>query len=266
MKYSIQSCAMAGGKWGETLNIEDLCKYTSAIGLDAIDWLSTYNNTPEEVRQIMDDYGLVTSCYTFFADMAFPEINMESLDIFKKDIDTACILGTDTVMIPYIGKEDIPRNIQREYIIKHLEKVINYATEKNIIVTVEDFPGRNAPFLIADDIIEAHKILPDLWYTYDSGNMLTGLEDPIVNFLKTKDFVKFMHFKDFSRTEEICGPIGADNMHYRPELIGEGLVDYKTLVPLVKKYYDGYINMEYEGADYSKEEAVVKAVNYLNSL
>ena len=88
MKYSVQSCAMAGGVWGKNCNIEELCSYTKNIGLDAIDWLSTYHNTPEEVRKIIDDYNLVTSCYTFFDDMAFPEINMGSLDIFKKEIDT----------------------------------------------------------------------------------------------------------------------------------------------------------------------------------
>lgn len=263
---------MSLGYLGEEFDVEALCKWTKENNLDYIDWFGTYGRDPKDFRQMMDDYGLKTSCYTFFADFIFPDISLasEEIDNFKKNIDIACILGTDTVMLPVPSKENIDGQTARKYYCSILNQVISYAKDRNITVTCENFSHLNSPFVTSKDMLEANGLCPDLYVCFDSGNILTKWEDPCKSFINTKDIIKFVHLKDFVKTdgknENILNIPCNDGTFITPALIGEGLIDYKSLVPLVNKYYDGYVNIEYEAKDLTPETSVLKAIDYLKSL
>jgi len=267
MKFSVQSYTMSLGDWGKDCNIETLCKWTKSIGVDAIDWFGTYGSDIKEVKTIMDDYGLLTSCYTFFADLNFPDKKnaLNGMDDFKRSIDEACELDCNIVMMPISGKPEFDRDTQRKQITDNLNEVIDFAKKANVIVTVENFDNINAPFITSDDMIKGYNMCPDLFVTYDSGNMLIANEDSCESFEKSKHLVKFMHFKDFkscASSDRLC----FDGSYIEPALIGNGLIDYPKLVKMVNEAYDGYINIEYQANDLTPEEAVVRAIEYLKSL
>lgn len=267
MKFSVQSYTMSLGDWGKDCDIEALCKWTKGVGVDAIDWFGTYGSSIKEVKTIMDEYGLVTSCYTFFADLNFSDKKsaLPGMDDFKRSIDEACELACHVVMMPISGKAEFDRDTQRKQITDNLNYVIDYAKKAGVIVTVENFDNINAPFITSDDMIKGHAMCPDLYVTYDSGNMLIANENPCESFEKSKHLVKFMHFKEFKScvsSDRLC----FDGSYIEPALIGNGLIDYPKLVKMVNEAYDGYINIEYQANDLTPEEAVQKAILYLKGI
>lgn len=269
MQYSMMSYTMARGEWGRDCNIAELCRITVEMGLQGIDWVTTYGATPREVRTAMDDHGLRTICYTFFADINFPEKSdrASGIDDIKRGIDTALILGTDHVMLPFPGKDAFTRQESRENIIDGLRDVMEYAKESGVFVSTEHFSMHNAPFIVSEDVNAAIRELPDLKVTFDSGNVLLGGESPVDGFLRSKDSIIHTHFKDFTAVSGTEGTHPAlDGGFYRPALIGEGLVDYPSLLStMVNAGYNGWVNIEYEGTEYQADEATRKAIRYLKS-
>ena len=269
MKYAMMTYTMARGDWGKDCNIEDLCRLTRELGLDAVDWVTTYNAQPVDIRKVMDDYGLKTVCHTFFADVNFPDkaSRQQGLDTLKRGIEAASVLGTDKVMLPFPGKAGLSRDESRRNVIEGLKDVVEFAKAADIIMTIEHFPGATPPFVVSNDINIALSEIPGLKATFDSGNVLTGGENPSDGFLNNRDAIVHVHFKDFDRvSEDENGFLGLDGGCYKAALIGEGLVDYPNLLDtMTKADYNGYINIEYEGDKYSPEEGVRKALDYLRS-
>jgi len=126
MNISMMSYTMARGEWGKNHDIEELCKFTKELGLEGIDWVTTYGVDPKEIRRIGDDYGLRTVCYTFFADINFSEKKdrQPGIDKIKEGIEFASILGTDKIMLPIGGKDGLSRERSRKNIVTGLKDAV----------------------------------------------------------------------------------------------------------------------------------------------
>ena len=67
MKLSVMSYTIVRTGWFKDNKLEGLkkiCRLAQEIGADGIDWVTTYDIPPAEVRKVMDDNGLKTVCYT----------------------------------------------------------------------------------------------------------------------------------------------------------------------------------------------------------
>lgn len=267
MKYSMMTYTMARGEWGKEPDIKYLCEFTRKLGLDGVEWVTTYGKDAKEVRKIMDDYGLKTVCYTFFVDINFKEESkrQEGIEKIKKGLEEAEILGTDRIMLPVSGKDEYTREESRRNVIKVLEKAVEISKNYGIKITVEHFPDIRGPFLTSKDVNEAVKEISDLRITFDSGNVIMGGENSVDGFLNSKDFIIHSHFKDWEISQE--GRESLNGKKYRAALIGEGVIDYKKLVEIMEKEnYSHYVSIEYEGNKYQPEEAIEKALKFLRSL
>ncbi|MCK9266913.1 sugar phosphate isomerase/epimerase [bacterium] len=267
-QISMMSYTIARGEWKKNKDIVELCRFTKELGLDAIDWITTYDTEPKEVRRICDDFGIKTICYTFFTDINFPDkkSRQPGLNNIEKGIEIALILGTDKIMLPLTGKPGLTRDESRRNCIEGLKDAILIAQKYNVAITLEHFPQHTAPFIISSDMDEAIKEIPDLKITYDPGNMVTGGEDPVEGYTKSKNYIAHTHFKDWV-LDDVNGRIGADGKHYKAALTGEGILDYPAIVKIMSEdNYKGYINFEYEGSEYTPEEAMIKGVKYLKNL
>jgi sugar phosphate isomerase/epimerase len=269
MKISMMSYTMARGEWGKNHDIEELCKFTRELDLEGIDWVTTYGVDPEEIRRISDDYGLKTVCYTFFVDINFPDKKdrQSGIDKIKEGIEIALILGTDKIMLPIGGKDGFSREQSKRNVIAGLKNAVEIGKEYGVTITVEHFSDRRGPFVVSADINEALKEVPALRVTYDNGNVYVGGEDPVAGFVNSSEAIVHAHFKDWELSTNENGLRGHDGRTYIGALVGEGLIDHKSIVEAMKKSnYTGYINFEYEGSKYEPKDATIKGINYLRSL
>ena len=271
MKFSMMSYTMARQIKPEKFDIKAMCSLTKELGIDGIDFVTTYGVDPKEISKIVRGYGLNVVCHTFFANLATPDKQQRSaaIDAVRHGLETAIILGTDLIMIPIINHEKLSRNESRRFAIQGLNEASLLTSEAGITLTIENFPGQLSPFVTSDDFLEAVRQVKGLKLTFDNGNVLTGGEDPVHSYDRTKKYVVHAHFKDWSYEDKGQGNkvTGLDGRVYNPALIGEGIVDHRACLRVMKMSgYSGYINIEYEGNDYPPDLAVRKALTYLQKL
>jgi len=257
-------------KDNKTEDLKKICRLTRELQLDGIDWVTTYGIDPGEIRRAQDDHGLKTVCYTYGVaqlNSATAAERVAGVDVVKKVLDAAGVLGTDKVMIVTPGNKDMPRDVSRRRYIRGLQECAVCARQAGITITIENFPGADSPFVISGDVLEAIREVRGLKLTYDNGNIALGGEDPAVSFTRCAPHVAHAHFKDWDRMLPGQGREGLDGRHYVSALIGEGIVDHKSCLAAMKAAgYTGYINIEYEGNKYPADEGTRRAAKCLHGL
>ncbi len=268
MNYSVMSYTFRRGRWKDAYSVEEICRWTARLGLDAVDWVTTYGMPAAEVRRIMDSCGLKTVCHTIYADLnPVDPADRAGMDSVRRGLDDAAVLGSPCVMLVVMGKKGRSRDESRRLIGERLPEAVSLAAAADIALTIEPFPGDDSPFVTSAEIRELLAAAPGLKVTFDGGNLLTGGENPVDGYLSLKDDVVFAHFKDWTLADPTTGRRMADGRWYRPALVGEGIVDYPRLVAAMRRAgYRGYANIEYEGDAYPPEEATRRALEYLRRI
>jgi len=265
MKFCMMSYTMSRQPG---FDLTAMLELTCELRLEAVDMVSLYGNDARTVRTMLDDRGLKAACHTFGGDFCHPTAaeRQPGVDTVKRSIEDAVTLGADKVMVVTPGKAGVARDEARRYYIAGLQAVAGFARDAGIVLTVENFPGADSPFIIADDVLEAIRAVPGLALTFDNGNTAMG-EPPAASYARLAPHVVFAHFKDWALVEPEKGRRGLDGRWYVPALIGEGIVDQRGCLQAMKAAgYAGYINIEYEGNDYPAADAVRRALAHLQGL
>jgi len=272
VKISMMTYTIARGLGpGEAFDVERLCRFTRELGLEAVDWVTTYGHDPREVRRVTDDYGLKNVCYTFFCDLNFPTASERAAgrEAFRRGIETALVLGADKVMLPVAGKEGLSREESFRNVVCGLQEVVELADRAGVTVTVEHFGWHLSPFVTSADVNRAVREVPQLRITYDNGNLTTGGESAYDGFVRSASYIVHAHFKDWAE----CSPddpdarLGLDGRWRRGVLLGDGDVDQAGSVRAMRECnYQGYVNFEYEGREYDPYEATREGVKRMRAL
>lgn len=252
MKFALMGyVAENQADWGKPQSIVQLCKKTKKIGLDGIDWLGDSGINPKEIRRITDDFGFPSVCFTpLSVDLNFPAARDRhaGLEGVKKASETAAILGTDKIMLPVSGKPEFTREESRRNVIAGLVEAVEIAASFRLTLTIEHYGGdQRAPFRISDDVNEAVRAAPDLRITYDSGNVWFGGENPVDGFLRSRENIVHVHFKDWEPAIDSKNAlIAADGKKYAVTTIGRGLVDHTGILQAMQQsHYTGYVDLEF---------------------
>jgi sugar phosphate isomerase/epimerase len=162
----------------------------------------------------------------------------------------------------------MPRKEFRRFWIDALREIAPVCDQAGVILTIENYPGKDSAFVTASDFLEARKYVPQLKLTYDNGNAASG-ENPLTSLELCKEDIVHAHFKDWYISDS---PVDGyremlNGKFYKSALIGQGDVStiacFKALGAID---YKGFINIEYESDDVSADKAVEQAVNFLKSL
>jgi sugar phosphate isomerase/epimerase len=271
MKLAVMSYTLSRGVSPDQFDIPAMCRLARELNIDGIDMVSTYGRKAADLRKIVDDHGLKTICHTFMADLNVTDASAlkAGLDVVRKGIEDAVVLGTDKIMAVTPGKSGIARDKTRSNFVRGLQQALPWAKAAGITLTVENFPGADSPFVLAADFKAALKDLPELRLTFDSGNVYTGGEDPADSFRQCAKQVVHSHFKDWDVVTEATRMKGLDGRFYQSALIGEGSMAplHKGILDAMREArYPGYIDMEYEGQKYPADEATRRIARYLRTL
>ncbi|MBE7063053.1 MAG: sugar phosphate isomerase/epimerase [Ruminococcaceae bacterium] len=198
----------------------------------------------EPVLSFLKNEGLaVSSIYAYV-----PVFNGDTEEGFTL-VDRACAVGCKTVMVV---PGSIPENMEKKDALKQskepLRRIAEYGAQRGITVTVEDYDGKRPLFSTSEDMLFFGNEIPELFYTYDSGNFHT-VEDPLSAFEALKQKIRHVHLKDISHTA-IAGCADArqlrsgDMVYDVPFGYGE-LPCAEILKRLREIGYKGYICLEH---------------------
>ncbi len=258
-------CMMSYTMARQGVGVEEIVRCAADLGLEGIDWVSTYGRNPRDLRALSEAAGLAVACHTFFL-RSFPDGDW--LGEAQRGLDDARALGAPVVMIPTMQRPDLDRLVFRARWIEALERIAPLAAEAGVVLTIENFPGTASAFVTAADFRAARERVPTLKLTFDSGNAAGG-EDPVASFNACAADVVHVHLKDWTVRDtpaEGFRPM-LNGRYFRPALIGEG--DMPTAAvwrAMGQAGYRGFVNIEYEGDEIPAAEAMRRAVAYLRSL
>ena len=269
MKLSMMSYTMShrAERFG-VAEVREMFELSRELGLDGIDFVRIYDIDPRELRRMADDYGVPVVCHTFFADLS-PDSEQgrrAGIDVAKRGIENAVLLNTRTVMIPPVGRTEMPREICARNVIAALQEVVPFAADAGVTVTIENFPERISPFVTSAEVLRAVDAVPGLKLTFDGGNCETGGEPAALSFERSAEHVVHAHFKDWTvRPAATRGYTEMlDGRFYKAALIGEGVIDHRRCLAAMRAAgYGGHVNIEYTGDEYAPAEAMRRAVAYL---
>jgi L-ribulose-5-phosphate 3-epimerase len=266
MKYAMMTYTFAH-QLREKVDMVQVCQWARKFNLEGMDQVGLYGHPAHEIRTMADDHGLKIVCYTFGVDLNFPEARQREagLDKIREGLEIAKVLGAPMIMLPLGGKAGLTREQSQRNFIEGLKPATRLATAAGIKISVEHFPDPIGPFVTSADVNKLTAEIPEMYVTFDSGNVMTGGEDPRDGFLNSKSRIIHAHFKDWTLSADgQSGMLGLDHRRYECALIGEGIIDYPALIKTMNEAgYDGYVNIEYTACKYSPEIAIGKALEYL---
>lgn len=115
-------------------------------------------------------------------------------------VEKAGNVGCSTVML-MPGR--LPEDIEKAEVFKRsmepIRHIAEYGAKCGITVTIEEYDGIRPFFSTSDDMLYFGNEIPELYYTYDSGNFYT-VEDPLSAFEALKQKIRHVHLKDISHS------------------------------------------------------------------
>lgn len=132
-----------------------------------------------------------------------------------------------------------------------LKDICGYAKRRNIMVVLEDFDGKEAPFATAEQLSVFLKRIPDLYCAFDTGNFLYSGEDSLKVLPLFIDRIRHVHCKDRSFTakegEEPKETVDGKKMYSCA--VGSGCIQMKEILDqIIASGYDGYLSIEHFGS------------------
>ncbi|MBE6930476.1 MAG: sugar phosphate isomerase/epimerase [Ruminococcaceae bacterium] len=181
-------------------------------------------------------------------------------------VDAAVSAGSRLVMpLPGSYSPDIPDEQVRENITIGLSRMVDYAAQAGITVTIEDFDNPRSPINTSAGMLYFGERIPGLCYTYDTGNFYT-VEDPHDAFTAIESRLRHVHGKDVTAKPvyaERCFPSITGAPRYSSPF-GAGDVDKRTVGADLRRIgYDGYVTTEFFGVrDY--KAAILDSIRWLH--
>jgi trehalose utilization protein/sugar phosphate isomerase/epimerase len=258
-------------------SLEELLAEAKKAGISGVEMeFSTLVKKPE-LHRIIQNAGMeISNLYQFFD---FGNHYAAGMHTGRKMIDTAKAMGIQRVMIipgflaPEQAKELTKASGSFEETAAYMEgiseilamrdaiaELTEYATERGIMVSMEDFDAFDSPIARMNPIKWFLTQVPGLKHTLDMGNYAFSNESAAEAYELFKDQIGHVHCKDRGEEKEedpeiwkgLGVPFGEELAHRRgmkPVPVGDG---YMPIAELVKKLkdqgYQGYMAIEHFGA------------------
>lgn len=127
---------------------------------------------------------------------------------------------------------------------KLLEEITPFGADNGIQVTVENFSRRHFPYTSFDSIEKILKKVPDIRYTYDSGNFVLAGFNEITGLKIFFEKTVYAHLKELKAVDYET-PYLWDDVYYSKPIFGDGMVrNFEAVEYMIKRGYDGAFAVE----------------------
>ena len=256
-------------------DFEGTLKKVSEMGYEYVEFAGYYDKTAEEIKAIMDKYGLKSISVHQGYEVFLAEEAQEKIDFLK-------VLGVKYVVIPGMRVENHKGSDNYEKTIEELRSV-SELLEKNGMQL--GYHNHDFEFKKYDNKFLLEWLLEDL-----KGTMIPEIDTCWVHYaginpqeyiLKYKGSLPLLHLKDFACKNLGDGPVydiinnggnakeapsQEDNgFEFRP--VGDGVQDIPAIIKSAEECGTEYLIVEHDGfTDIEPSECVKRSIDYLKSL
>lgn len=248
--------------------VAEAVKQLMAEGMDLL-YASVYSARDEKsgMPEILRDTGIgAEGLYGFFDFGHHPED-----ESYRDLIDKAAELSAANVLVipGFIREED--RDSREEQIANMktaLKKAAAYGKEKGIEVSLEDMDQLDAPFATIGGLKDFFDAVPELSYSFDTGNFVMYHEDEMKALSLFRDRLCTVHLKDREEkavNEDDRFKITSDGTKTYVAVTGSGIIHMKEILASLKA--SGYTgNLIAELYDYSPSrmlEGIAESIRWI---
>ena len=252
--WSVVSAVKAGRI--DLMGFIDLAAAQGVAGVELLDffWSDAERELPP-VKARIADAGLEVAVYSLGNNFIQPEAGArrQELEDLRRGVDIALELGVDLLRV-FSGnaREGVSQEQGVEWILEGLAAGAAYAESRGVTLALENhgrFAGRSDQ--VRDIIKQVGS--PALRVNFDTGNFLLVGQDPVEAARELAEWVVLVHLKDirFADADE-SGFVfeRPDGQLLTGSVVGEGLVDLAGVMAVLREAgYDGWLSLEYEGAE-----------------
>lgn len=241
----------AAAQTGKT--VEECLKKAHSFGIEGLECDLWRLSDRAEEKALFDRCQMsVSSVYNMFD---FPNApREESLQRIDECLETAAFFGAQRVLaIPgFLHEED-----DREQVCGKMCELLSVMCERargyGIVVTLEDFDDRAAPYSDISGLEYFMRNVSGLRFTFDTGNFAYSLESAEEAYSRLRQYVAHVHLKDRSwDSSRGNGENGKETLSGEimyPSEVGGGFVGIGRLLTLLKaEGYGGSLSIEHFGA------------------
>ncbi len=233
------------------LALREALSHAAACGITQLE-CDSWRLADGELKPLLDRCGVGVSCIYQHFDMLndSSEVTRQKyLSLFDIAKRYGC---TRVLCIPGFSEqpqEELPR------FILPLSEMCSAAAEYGITVTVEDFDDIKSPCCRMEWLSYLLENVPQLRYTFDTGNFRYCLEDAAQAYSQLKQYISHVHCKDRSYDSSAANADGSNgkadlfgSIMY-PAVVGEGVTGMReTVQRLLEDGYSGVLAIEHFGA------------------
>lgn len=259
MKLSLSMWSLVSVVQAGQMDLMGFIDFAAAQGVEGVELLDVFWD--DAMRQIplvkkrIADAGLEMAVYSISNNFIRPDAadRRRELDELKRGVDIALALDVNLMRV-FSGSylDGVSHQQGMSWILEGLSAGAAYAACQGVTLALENhgrFAGRSDQ---VRDIIAAVGS-PALRVNLDTGNFLPVGQDPLEAARDLANLIALTHLKDMRRAKaNEPGHIFADpdGQLLTGSVIGEGLVDLPAMFALLDDIgYDGWLSLEYEGAD-----------------
>lgn len=237
----------------ENKKIGEICKLVSSFGIEGVEIENTrLMKDKENVLNDLKDANLEISCMYGFFDFA----HTKDLTSGYEMVNLAEELHIKKIMlIPgFLTEEEFLPDVYNQKVdkmVKGLQDICNYAGKKDIMVVLEDFDDKIAPFATAKQLTYFYENIKELRCAFDTGNFLYSEEDALEVLPMFIHNIGHVHCKDRSFTikegETYKATVKGRNMY--SSAVGSGVIPMKEIVEkILETGYNDYFAIEHFGS------------------
>jgi sugar phosphate isomerase/epimerase len=252
--WSVVECVRTG-----EMNLTKFIDYAAGQNVEGVElldffWTDKQAEIPQ-VKKQMADRGLTLAAYSIGNDFFQPdaEARAKQLEHVKQSVVVANELEVGLLRVFSGGHADgytLEQGIN--WVIEGLSASAEYAEQKGVTLALENhglIAGRSDQ---VKSIIESVNS-PALRANFDTGNFLLVGQSPSDAIKELAPLAALVHLKDFRPAPEgqtVHVYKGLDGKMYTGAVTGEGSVDLPFIISVLRENgYDGWLSLEYEGAD-----------------
>lgn len=267
MKVSVSSYSFGQQIWAGKMTQLDCVAKAKEMGFDAIEFtdidgagdLALQKENARKIREEADRVGIEINAYTIGACLYQPteEALAAEVERLKGQVEVAAILGAKVMrhdVCYQLGKTGSSRSfgLMLPTIAEGARRVTAYAETLGIKTCTENHG------YIAQDSYRVEQLFnavnhDNYGLLVDIGNFICVDEDPAMAVPRVAPYAVHVHLKDMlvrSAPTGNCRNLTRGGNYFCGTVVGEGDIPVKQCLRIIKATgYDGFISLEYEGAE-----------------
>ena len=271
MKLSVSIWCIYKEVMNGRMNTLDFIKLCHKNGVKYVEILNDFvkDNEVDDIKKLLKEYNMQISSYSISNDFVQKSQVERQKQVFmvKSCIDKAANLGAKFMRV-FSGeeKDGITLNQGTEYIVSCFKEISSYAEAKGVTMVLENhglFVGKSNQVKELIEKVHSKCFLANV----DTGNFFLAGEKPINAVKNLKNYIGFVHFKDFKETTDDLNSFKAENdKRYIGTVLGLGDTHMKEIADfLYENGYDGFLSIEFEGPG-DQIRDTISSIEYTKSI